>query len=54
MKTNVIRCSAVVLRGSRVLLLERRGDWVLPGGEPNPGESLQSWRRGRPRPGRGW
>lgn len=44
MKENVI-CSAVVIHDSRVLLLERRGDWVLPGGEPGPGESLQSCAR---------
>lgn len=43
--TNVIRCSAVIVQGSRVLLLERSGDWVLPGGEPNPGESVQSCAR---------
>lgn len=44
-QANVIRCSAVVLHGSRVLLLERRADWVLPGGEPTPGESVQSCAR---------
>jgi 8-oxo-dGTP diphosphatase len=37
-----LRCSAVLFRGERVLLLRRhrngREDWVLPGGNPRPGE----------------
>jgi 8-oxo-dGTP diphosphatase len=45
MDKNIIRCSAVVVRVTRVLLLQRRADWVLPGGEPNPGESVQSCAR---------
>ena len=35
-----LRCSAVVARHDRVLLIhrDRRDDWVLPGGSPEPGE----------------
>ncbi|GGK79848.1 NUDIX hydrolase [Mangrovihabitans endophyticus] len=34
-----LRCSAVVLRGDTILLLQRdAGDWVLPGGTPGFGE----------------
>jgi ADP-ribose pyrophosphatase YjhB (NUDIX family) len=44
-----VRCSAVLFRGARVLLLRReRGttvDWVLPGGTPNRGESAASCAR---------
>lgn len=37
-----LRCSAVVFRRQAVLLVYRTyngGDWVLPGGTPQPGES---------------
>jgi 8-oxo-dGTP diphosphatase len=36
----VLRCSTVVFREDAVLLVHRseRGDWVLPGGRPRPGE----------------
>lgn len=44
-----MRCSAVVFRDGRVLLVHRvRGgthDWVLPGGTPRPGESMASCAR---------
>lgn len=44
-----LRCSAVVFRGSQVLLLRReRGgsaEWVLPGGTPRRGESAASCAR---------
>jgi ADP-ribose pyrophosphatase YjhB (NUDIX family) len=40
----VVRCSAAVFRGRDVLLVQRTdlgpGDWVLPGGNPAPGETL--------------
>jgi 8-oxo-dGTP diphosphatase len=40
----VVRCSAIVMRRDSVLLLHRTNaptdDWVLPGGNPRPGESL--------------
>jgi 8-oxo-dGTP diphosphatase len=35
-----LRCSALVLRGDAVLLCQRITDWVLPGGTPQPGESI--------------
>jgi ADP-ribose pyrophosphatase YjhB (NUDIX family) len=39
-----LRCSAVLFRGSRVLLVRRSGrrkpGWVLPGGTPRHGESM--------------
>lgn len=44
-----LRCSAVVIRGEEFLLVRRSGpdraDWVLPGGRPRPGESMQSCAR---------
>lgn len=35
-----LRCSGLVMRASHLLLVGRagRGDWVLPGGSPEPGE----------------
>jgi ADP-ribose pyrophosphatase YjhB (NUDIX family) len=42
----VVRCSALLFRGDTVLVVERvregRQDWVLPGGNPRPGESIGS------------
>ena len=39
-----LRCSAIVVRQQAVLLVHRvtgaGGDWVLPGGTPEPGESM--------------
>ena len=48
-----LRCSVVVLRGDRVLLLHRThlsprpdgDDWVLPGGRPRPGEGMAACAR---------
>jgi 8-oxo-dGTP diphosphatase len=44
-----VRCSAIVFRGSTILLVRRdRGrqqDWVLPGGTPRPTESAASCAR---------
>jgi len=40
-----LRCSAIVSRGSDVLLIRRGADWVLPGGRPSEGETLQSCAR---------
>lgn len=44
-----LRCSVVVLRKDTVLLLNRtsgtRSDWVLPGGNPHPGESTGACAR---------
>lgn len=41
-----VRCSAIVFRRDRVLLLRRtrdgEPDWVLPGGTPRPGEPVVS------------
>lgn len=42
----VVRCSALLIRGDKVLVVERsregQRDWVLPGGNPRPGESTGS------------
>ena len=35
-----LRCSALLLRQDRLLLCERATEWVLPGGTPEPGESV--------------
>jgi 8-oxo-dGTP diphosphatase len=44
-----LRCSAVVIRKHHVLLVRRArgvvGDWVLPGGTPQPGESMAACAR---------
>jgi 8-oxo-dGTP diphosphatase len=43
-----LRCSVVVISDERFLLVQRggsTGDWVLPGGRPRPGESMQSCAR---------
>lgn len=42
-----LRCSVVVVSDDAFLLIARReqGDWVLPGGRPRPGESMQSCAR---------
>jgi 8-oxo-dGTP diphosphatase len=44
-----VRCSAIIFRGDQLLLLrrERNGvvDWALPGGTPNPHESVASCAR---------
>jgi ADP-ribose pyrophosphatase YjhB (NUDIX family) len=44
-----LRCSAVLLRGSAVLLVHRTvdssDDWVLPGGSPRIGETMQACAR---------
>lgn len=42
-----LRCSVVILRHDRILLLHRLADdqWVLPGGRPQPRESLASCAR---------
>lgn len=40
-----LRCSAVVFREERVLLVQRATDWVLPGGTPRSGESVASCAR---------
>lgn len=44
-----LRCSAVVFRVQTVLLVQRigdgRDDWVLPGGNPRPGETTASCAR---------
>lgn len=41
-----VRCSALLFRGDTVLVVERtregQQDWVLPGGNPRPGESTGS------------
>ena len=44
-----VRCSAIVFRDNTVLLVHRGrdgvGDWVLPGGTPQPGESMVACAR---------
>jgi 8-oxo-dGTP diphosphatase len=44
-----VRCSAVVFRDHKVLLVRRArdagDDWVLPGGTPRPGESMAGCAR---------
>jgi 8-oxo-dGTP diphosphatase len=44
-----LRCSVVVIRADHFLLIQRGddtdGDWVLPGGRPRRGESMQSCAR---------
>jgi ADP-ribose pyrophosphatase YjhB (NUDIX family) len=44
-----VRCSAVVFRDQKVLLVRRTrdtgDDWVLPGGTPRPGESMAGCAR---------
>lgn len=42
-----LRCSAIVFRNNNVLLVHRaaQSDWVLPGGNPLPGESVASCAR---------
>jgi 8-oxo-dGTP diphosphatase len=43
-----LRCSVVVISDERFLLVRRGGedgDWVLPGGRPRHGESMQSCAR---------
>lgn len=47
-----LRCAVVVIDRDEVLLVERHPqrtgsapDWVLPGGRPRPGESMQSCAR---------
>lgn len=42
-----LRCSAIVFRNNHVLLVRRaaQSDWVLPGGNPEPGESVASCAR---------
>ncbi len=44
-----VRCSAVVFRDEKVLLVRRArdagNDWVLPGGTPRPGESMAGCAR---------
>ena len=43
-----LRCSVIVFRGDEVLLVRRTrngGDWVLPGGCPNPGEGMAACAR---------
>lgn len=43
-----LRCSVVVIHQDNFLLIQRtgqRGDWVLPGGRPRHGESMQSCAR---------
>jgi 8-oxo-dGTP diphosphatase len=42
-----LRCSAIVFRNNRVLVVQRtaQGDWVLPGGTPHAGESVASCAR---------
>jgi ADP-ribose pyrophosphatase YjhB (NUDIX family) len=40
-----LRCSVVVIKNDRFLLIRRgdlAADWVLPGGRPRQGESMQS------------
>lgn len=42
-----LRCSVLVVRGSEVLLIRRRGtqDWVLPGGRPRAAETTAACAR---------
>lgn len=42
-----LRCSVVVVREGRILAVQRgrTDDWVLPGGRPRAGESMQSCAR---------
>lgn len=42
-----LRCSVAVMHGAEILLVNRTGtnDWVLPGGRPRHGESMQSCAR---------
>ena len=44
-----LRCSVVVTLADEFLLIQRGddadGDWVLPGGRPRPGESMQACAR---------
>lgn len=42
-----LRCSVIIFRQGSVLLLHRTGvdEWVLPGGRPQPGESMVSCAR---------
>ncbi|MCF6468557.1 NUDIX domain-containing protein [Nonomuraea sp. MG754425] len=44
-----LRCSMIVFRGDRILLIRRvrdgRPEWVLPGGDPHPGEGLAACAR---------
>jgi 8-oxo-dGTP diphosphatase len=42
-----LRCSAIVFRNNHVLLVRRvaHSDWVLPGGNPETGESVASCAR---------
>jgi 8-oxo-dGTP diphosphatase len=46
-----LRCSAIVFRDDRLLLLRRRRDgaedWVLPGGHPRPREGAAAWSNAR-------
>lgn len=42
-----LRCAVAVIRGDKVLLVQRRdrGDWVLPGGRPHKHENMGSCAR---------
>ncbi|GEM_PF-897780 len=51
-----LRCSVVLFRGHSVLLVRRSpnsGGWVLPGGNPRPGESTAACARRETREGTG-